>query len=99
MSARDPHAAAPRWRPVAPGAWLREPPQGGVSALVQARGGRFVMRVDGGPWLDAGATLLAATEHAGGHAVRLELMAQRGGQDLVGPCVICARMGAKEGGR
>lgn len=93
MSARDPHAAAPRWRPVAPGAWLREPPQGGVSALVQARGGRFVMRVDGGPWLDAGATLLAATEHAGGHAAAAELRAAIG-EDRTGPCAQCARLAA-----
>lgn len=92
MSTRDPHAAAPRWRCVAPGAWLREPPPGGVAALVRAQSGRFVMRVGGGPWLDAGDSLLAATEHAGGHAARVELMAHRGGDDLCGPCATCERI-------
>lgn len=95
---RDTSQPAPGWRVVTAGVWVREP-HGGPSALVRAHAGAFVMRIGGGPWLDAGATLLAATEHAGGHAVRLELMAQRGGQDLVGPCVICARMGAKGEGR
>lgn len=98
MSARDPHAPAPGWREVAPGVWHRDP-HGGPSALVRCERGAFVMRVGGGPWLAAGDTLRFATEHAGGHAVRLELMAARGGQDLVGPCVICARMGAKGEGR
>ena len=95
---RDTSQPAPGWRVVTVGVWVREP-HGGPSALVRAERGAFVMRIGGGPWLAAGDTLLAATEHAGGHAVRLELMAQRGGQDLVGPCVICARMGAKGEGR
>lgn len=95
---RDTSRPAPGWREVAPSVWLREP-HGGPSALVRCDRGAFVMRIDGGPWLAAGDTLLAATEHAGGHAVRLELMAARGGQDLAGPCVICARMSAKGDGR
>lgn len=93
---RDPHSAAPRWRSTAPGVWLREPPPGGVAALVRAASERFVMRVDGGPWLDAGDSLLAATEHAGGHAARVELRATRGGDDLCGDCATCARLRARE---
>ena len=89
---RDPHSAAPRWRSTAPGVWLREPPPGGVAALVRAASGRFVMRVAGGPWLDAGDSLLAATEHAGGHAAAMELRAARRGDDLCGPCATCDRL-------
>lgn len=95
---RDTSKPAPGWRAVTAGVWLREP-HGGPAALVRAHAGAFLMRVDGGAWQHAGDTLLAATEHAGGHAVRLELMAARGGQDLVGPCVICARGSAKGEGR
>ncbi len=95
---RDTSQPAPGWRAVTVGVWVREP-HGGPAALVRAERGAFVMRIGGGPWLAAGDTLLAATEHAGGHAVRLELMAQRGGDDLVGPCVICARGSAKGEGR
>jgi len=95
---RDTSQPAPGWRAVTVGVWVREP-HGGPAALVRAEAGRFVMRIGGGAWMPAGDTLLAATEHAGGHAVRLELMAARGGQDLVGPCVICARGSAKGEGR
>lgn len=103
MSARDPHAPAPGWLSALPsGSWLRGL-HGGVPAEVRAVRApgplRYEMRVGDGPWLAAGETLRCATEHAGGHAVRLELMAARGGQDLAGPCVICARMSAKGDGR
>ena len=100
---RDTSQPAPGWLPTLPGgSWLRGL-RGGVPAEVRAVAApgplRYEMRVGDGPWLAAGDSLLAATEHAGGHAVRLELMAARGGQDLAGPCVICARMGARETGR
>lgn len=94
---RDHAAPAPRWRCISPGVWLREPPPGGVAALVRAQSGRFVMRVEGGPWLDAGDSLLAATEHAGGHAARVELRAARGGDDLCGDCATCERMRKGDG--
>jgi len=95
---RDTSQPAPGWRAVTVGVWVREP-HGGPSALVRAERGACAMRIGGGAWMPAGDTLLAATEHAGGHAVRLELMAARGGQDLVGPCAICARGSAKGEGR
>ena len=96
---RDPHAPADRWRSVAPGVWHREAVSArSPSALVRSQGGGFVMRIgNAGPWLAAGDTLASATEHAGGHAARLELMAERGGDDLCGPCAQCARL-AKEAG-
>lgn len=67
------------------------------SALVRSqRAGAFVMRIgNAGPWLAAGDTLAAATEHAGGHAARLEMMAERAGDDICGACATCARL-AKE---
>ena len=90
---RDSSQPADRWRGIAPGVWHREAVNArSPSALVRAQGSAFVMRVNGGPWLAAGDTLLAATEHAGGHAARLELMAERGGDDLVGACATCARL-------
>lgn len=92
---RDTSQPAPGWRAVTVGVWHREP-HGGPSALVRAERGAFVMRVDGGAWQPAGDTLLAATEHAGGHAVRVELRAQRGGDDLCGDCQTCERLRARE---
>ena len=96
---RDPHAPADRWREIAPGVWHREAVSArSPSALVRSQGGGFVMRIgNAGPWLAAGDTLAAATEHAGGHAARLELMAERGGDDLCGACATCTRL-AKEAG-
>jgi len=105
VSNRNTSAPADRWRPVAVGVWFRDPVSArSPSALVrQARSG-LEMRIGGGAWLPAGETLLAATEHASGHAARLELMAERGGDDLCGDCAICARAvraakEAKENGR
>lgn len=96
---RDTSQPAPRWRCVAPGVWHRDAvTAASPSALVQARGGAIVMRIGGGAWLPAGATLLDATEHAGGHAARVELAAARGGDDLCGACAQCAKL-AKENGR
>ena len=72
---RDPHAPADRWRSIAPGVWFREAVSArSPSALVRSqRAGAFVMRIgNDGPWLAAGDTLAAATEHAGGHAARVE---------------------------
>ena len=64
---RDTSQPAPGWRAVTVGVWVREP-HGGPAALVRAHAGAFLMRVDGGAWQHAGDTLLAAQEHAGGHA-------------------------------
>lgn len=50
------------------------------------------MRVTGEREMPAGATLADATSHAAGHAERLGLMAQRGGDDLCGACATCARL-------
>lgn len=93
---RDTSAPAPRWSPaLAVGLWRREAvtARSPVALVRQARGG-FEMSVAGGAWLPAGDSLLAATEHAGGHAARVELAAARGGDDLCGNCATCARMGA-----
>ena len=91
---RNTSAAAEGWRNVALNVWHREAVSArSPSALVRRDGSAYVMRIgNAGPWLAAGATLLDATEHAGGHAARLELMAERGGDDLVGACATCARL-------
>lgn len=102
MTSRDTSQPAPRWRCVAPGVWHRDAvTAASPSTLVRCEAGRFVMRVGGGPWLPAGDTLLAATEHAGGHAAAAELRAAIG-EDRTGPCAQCARLAAtaaKESGR
>lgn len=102
MTSRDTSQPAPTWQCLPTGGWVRQPPRGSVvTALVRRDAGRFVMRVGGGPWLPAGDTLLAATEHAGGHAAAAELRAAIG-EDRTGPCAQCARLAAtaaKESGR
>jgi hypothetical protein len=44
---------------------------------------------DGGAWQHAGDTLLAATEHAGGHACAADSAAVA---QAMGACPICARL-------
>ncbi|MCH9838868.1 hypothetical protein K0U83_24595 [bacterium] len=97
MSNRNTSAAAEGWRNVALNVWHREAVSArSPSALVRRGVSGFVMRIgNDGPWLAAGDTLAAATEHAGGHAARLELMAERNGDDLCGACATCTRL-AKE---
>lgn len=91
---RDTSVAAPGWQCLPMGGWVRQPPRGStVTALVRREGAAFAMRVGGGAWQPAGDTLLAATEHAGGHAAAQELRAAIG-EDRCGPCVICARAAA-----
>lgn len=50
------------------------------------------MRVTGEREMPAGATLADATSHAAGHAERIGMMAERGGDDLCGPCATCLRL-------
>lgn len=95
---RDHNAPADHWHPLAVGLWRREPPPRGVVAVVRQARGAFAMSVRGGAWLPAGETLLAATEHAGGHAARIELAAERGGDDLCGDCATCRRMATEAKG-
>lgn len=90
---RDDSLPAPGWSALAVGLWSRRAPAAGAAeCLVRGAPGRYELRVGRGPWLAAGATLLAATEHAGGHAARVELRAARGGDDLCGECATCERM-------
>lgn len=97
MSRRDESLPAEHWRPLAPGVYARA---GSVPCVVRGRPGAWLFTVGRDAALPAGATLLRATEHAGGHAATREA----GIGDRVGACPECLRITAaraaeKEGGR
>lgn len=97
MSRRDESLPAGHWRPLSPGVYARA---GSVPCVVRGRPGAWLFTVGRDAALPAGATLLRATEHAGGHAATREA----GIGDRVGVCPEClkiaaARAAEKEGGR
>jgi len=94
VSRRDESLPAENFRPLAPGIYARA---GSVPCVVRGRPGAWLFTLGRDAALPAGATLLRATEHAGGHAARVEMMAERNGDDLCGACATCTRL-AKEAG-
>lgn len=89
MSRRDESLPAEHWRPLSPGVYARA---GSVPCVVRGRPGAWWFTLGRDAALPAGATLLRATEHAGGHAATREA----GIGDRVGVCVECGRLRAAE---
>ncbi len=89
MSRRDESLPAENFRPLAPGIYARA---GSVPCVVRGRPGAWLFTLGRDAALPAGATLLRATEHAGGHAATREA----GIGDRVGVCPECVRLRGAE---
>lgn len=89
---RDESTAASGWYAASLGLWVRRLHGAPDAAVRLVRGGAYEMRLGGGPWLPAAATLLRATEHAGGHQSLPGLGAEA-------PCGECRRLQVQEGNR
>ncbi len=87
---RDESTPAHGWYAASLGLWTRRLPGAHDAAVRLARSGAFEMRLGGGPWQPAGATLLRATEHAGGHQSMPSLGAEM-------PCGECRRVQVQGG--
>lgn len=83
---RDESTAASGWYAASLGLWTRRLDGAPDAAVRLARSGAYEMSHGGGPWRPAAATLLRATEHAGGHQLLPSL-----GTDS--PCGECRRAG------
>lgn len=90
---RDESRPAPGWAPLTLGVWRRAL-DGAPAAEVRLAAEGYALRLGGGPWLAAGATLLRSTEHAGWHQSAEALRSGRGIE--LGPCPECARLAPRE---
>ncbi len=87
---RDESLPASGWNARNLGLWQRSLPGAPVASVRLTRGGAFEMQLGQGPWQPAAATLLRATEHAGGHQSLPSL-------GVEAPCGECARLAARGG--